>query len=490
MSLPPVVEAARARAQALLRAGRVPEAIQAYQHLLGIAPGLASSWYNLGYLLQSAARFEDALVAYDRAVSLGIDRVEEVLRNKALVLADHLARPEAAEETLRAALQANSAFVDGWVDLGRIAEQLGKRGEAVTAYERALAVRPDHGLALAKLANVRKVRDPDDPLLDRLRAALADASKSVADRAAIGFALGKALDEVGHYDEAFAAYVQANEFTKASAGHQWQGYHRAGWEAWIKSLPDSIAPADESPCASQAEEPRLIFICGMFRSGSTLAETILSAHPEVTAGGELDVIPRLAQDFWRRAKAGGLQNAPEWFDTARAQYLQAVRSRFPGASVVTDKRPDNFLHLALIKRLFPRAKIVHTRRNPLDNCLSVYFTHFDPSQAYTLDLLDIGHWYRQYEELMVRWKGIYREDILDVQYEDLITDPAAQIARLLQFLDLDWDDACLDFHQAKRSVQTPSVWQVRQPLYATSRGRWRNYSRHLTALAQVLGEAV
>lgn len=488
MSLPPVVEACRARAQALLRAGRTQEAISAHQQLLALAPDLAGSWYNLGYLLQSAARFEDAARAYDKAIGLAIDRVEEVHRNKALILADHLARPEDAEHELQAGLRANPRFVDGWVDLGRIAEQLGKRDEARAAYERALSIEPRHGIALARLANVRKPQGPEDALLGRLRTAFGDASRPAADRAAIGFALGKALDEVGAYDEAFAVYAEANAFSRASAAPHWRGYDRSTWEGWVSGLPQQFQSSEDGEDIPTDDEPRLIFICGMFRSGSTLAETILSAHPAVTAGGELDVIPRLAQEFWARLRAGDLR--PDWFHAARRQYLEAVRLRFPGASVVTDKRPDNFLHLGLIKRLFPRAKIVHTRRHPLDNCLSVFFTHFDPSQAYTLDLLDIGHWYLQYESLMARWKDAFGGDILDVQYEELIADPASRIAGLLEFLELGWDDACMEFHRAKRSVQTPSVWQVRQPLYTTSSGRWRHYQRHLTALAELLGEHV
>lgn len=225
----------------------------------------------------------------------------------------------------------------------------------------------------------------------------------------------------------------------------------------------------------------------MFRSGSTLVETILASHPEVTAGGELDLVPRVGRELWAHVRAGGHPADSGRLADAREYYLRSARARHPGARVLTDKRPDNFLHVGLIKQLFPDAKIVHTVRDPLDTCLSVFFTHFDLSQAYATDLLDIAHWYGLYEALMAQWKAQYGDDILDLSYEALVQDPQEQIARLLDFTGLGWDEACLDFHQAKRSVQTPSVWQVRRPLYASSCGRWKRYRSHLAPLASALG---
>jgi tetratricopeptide (TPR) repeat protein len=483
----------KARAEGLLRAGHVDDAVGAYRELLSVAPHLADSWYNLGYALQVTARFADAVEAYDKAIGLGIGRPEEVRRNKALILADHLARPEAAEAELREAVRACEEFVPGWVDLGRLAEQLGKRGEARSAYEKALSLDPSHALALAHLANVQKVEREDDPLLDRLRRAMASPGRSHADLASLGFALGKALDGVGAYDDAFHAYAQGNHEARLSAGPGWRGYDRTAWEAWVQRLPalfETRNPASTPVTPAAKTCPQLIFICGMFRSGSTLVETILSGHPEVTAGGELDLIPRISRELWAKVRAGADPNDDRLLGAARRQYLESVRALFPEARVLTDKRPDNFLHVGLIKRLFPEAKIVHTRRDPLDTCLSVFFTHFDTSQAYAFDLLDIAHWYRLYEGLMSAWRTKHGSDIIDANYEALVADPERQIEEILRFVKLDWDDACLNFHEAKRSVQTPSVWQVRQPLYTSSRERWKRYRAHLGPLAAALGRRI
>ena len=168
------------------------------------------------------------------------------------------------------------------------------------------------------------------------------------------------------------------------------------------------------------------------------------------------------------------------------QYLKSLSQLFPGAMHVTDKRPDNFLYIGLIKRLFPAAKIVHTTRDPLDNCLSIFFLHLDPGMRYAFDLMDIGHYYAQYRRLMAHWKSLYGADILDFDYDTFVREPEASTRRLTDFCGLDWEDACLSFHTAARAVKTASVWQVRQPVYRQSSGRWRNYERQLEPLRQYL----
>jgi len=151
--------------------------------------------------------------------------------------------------------------------------------------------------------------------------------------------------------------------------------------------------------------------------------------------------------------------------------------------MLTDKRPDNFLHVGLIKTLFPRAKIVHTRRNPLDNLLSLYFLHLDPGMAYALDLDDAAHWLKEHDRLMAHWKALYPDDICDIDYDELVLAPKPVIEGLLAFLNLSWEDGVLQFHRGAAPVKTASVWQVRQPLHARSSGRWQNYRSVLEPIA-------
>ena len=224
----------------------------------------------------------------------------------------------------------------------------------------------------------------------------------------------------------------------------------------------------------------------MFRSGSTLAERILASHSRVTAGGELPFIPTLVRNELRPFPASMLDLTQSRLDMLAHSYLTALRQLFPHADLVTDKRPDNFLYIGLIKRLFPHARIVHTTRNPLDNCLSIFFLHLDHSMSYALDLADIAHYYSQYRRLMAHWQSLYRADILDLDYDMLVREPREQIARLLDFCGLEWQDSCLEFQRTTSAVKTESVWQVRESLYQRSSGRWRNYAAHLKAIEDAL----
>jgi hypothetical protein len=238
--------------------------------------------------------------------------------------------------------------------------------------------------------------------------------------------------------------------------------------------------------APMASTARPLFICGMFRSGSTLAEQVLACHPRVRAGGELDFLPTVVQTELTPFPSVMTRVSPQQLDELAGRYLETVSRLFPGAELVTDKRPDNFLYLGLVKCMFPQARIVHTARNPLDNCLSIYFLHLDHGMGYALDLADIAHYYLQYRRLMAHWKLLFGADILDFDYDVFVREPRASVARLLESCGLDWHEGCLNFQRADRAVKTASVWQVREPLYLRSSGRWRNYERHLAPLQEAL----
>jgi len=165
-----------------------------------------------------------------------------------------------------------------------------------------------------------------------------------------------------------------------------------------------------------------------------------------------------------------------------ARYVDTLSALRPGVPYITDKRPDNFRYIGLIKRLFPEAKIVHTTRNPLDNCLSIFFLHLDHRMSYASELLDIGHHYRQYRRLMAHWREIHGANILDVSYDELVKDPKPTVERLLSFLGLEWDERCLAAAPAVGAVKTASVWQVREPIYTRSSGRAGHYTKQLEAL--------
>ena len=232
-----------------------------------------------------------------------------------------------------------------------------------------------------------------------------------------------------------------------------------------------------------------IFICGMYRSGSTLTEQILAAHSQVCAGGELDFLPFLMtqqlQPFPQRLEQ---ITAGELEPVAR-EYVARLGEMFPGARQVTDKRPDNFLHLGVILAMFPKARIVYTKRDRRDNCLSIFFQQLAPNLRYATDLDAAAHYYDQHERLMSHWMGLAADSIHCVEYDRLVREPETRIRALLDFLELPWDDACLEFHRSKSLVKTASIWQVRDRLHTRSSGRWANYREFVDEAAALHGPA-
>ncbi len=474
-------EALMALASRLRAAGRADEAAQAYRQLLAIRPDLPDSWFNLALMERQCGRFEAALAAYDEALKRGVPGPEEAWLNRGVIHADDLGRPDLALADLEAALAVAPDWLPALLNLGNLHEDMGRREAAADAYAQALVVAPGHPVALARSAGLARLTGPDDPVITELRAAVGRPGLPVGDRAELGFALGRALDQVGAWDAAFAAYAAANAASRAT-DPEGARYDRAAHERFV----DSLIPAFPAPAAVvEGGETGPIFICGLFRSGSTLVEQILAGHSRVTGGGELGLVPGLA-----RAIAGYPQAmataGPDSIAQLRGLYLGGLKTARPDADVVTDKRPDNFLHIGLIKAMFPNARIVHTVREPLDVILSNWFLHLDRSMGHALDLEDLAHWHGQYERLMRHWKSLY-PDILDLDYDALVAEPRPAVERLLAFCGLDWEEAVLDFHKAAAPVRTASVWQVREPLYQRSSGRWRNYETHLGAVRAALG---
>jgi Tfp pilus assembly protein PilF len=490
-------------AHQLHRLGRVPEAIEAYQRVLALRADLAECWFNLGVLLRQQRQFTEALAAYQRALDHGISGPEEVYLNRGVIYADYLRQAAAAERELKRALQLNPNYIPALLNLANLQEDLGHRPQASALYERILALDASCLEALARYANLQPAAGADNRLVTRLQGALRTPA-SAAEHASILFALGRLLDGKQQFAAAFEAYTAANANSRASAAPGSGTYDRKRQEELVDRLirSEPAAPLREAtpsgearlpdrappsrPAAQAEPGPRPIFICGLFRSGSTLAEQLLTGHPQVVAGGELDILQRLSAAV--PAPEAVSAASPDLVASLANTYRDELRQMFPGARYVTDKRPDNFLHIGLIKRLFPDSRIVHTTREPLDNCLSIFFLHLDHSMGYALNLLDIGHYFRQYRRLMTHWQRCHGADLFELHYDAFVRQPAQEAARLFEFLGLEWDERYLAVESNRQAVKTASVWQVREPIYTRSSGRAAHYAPQLRELREYLSD--
>jgi tetratricopeptide (TPR) repeat protein len=472
------------------REGRISDAIEAYKRLLASWPGLPQSWYELGRLQRETRDYAGALASYQEALERHVARPEEVHLNRGVIFSDGLNDYAAAEREINAALSLNPAYVPALMNLANLHEDLGRRDRAAETYERILALAPEAPRILARYAGLKTFTERDDPFIGRLQKALERPDTAAADRASVGFALGRALDAVGAHDAAFRAYLAANRHSREAAGSSFRDYDLARHERYVDRLiaafpakSRNMAPRIYAP---RADAPRPIFICGMHRSGSTLTEQLLAGHAQVAAGGELDFLPRAVRTRLDPFPESLQTVSSVALETLAVDYAERLHELFGAAAFVTDKRPDNFLLIGLIKTLYPDAKVVHTMRDPLDNCLSIFFLHLDQSLNYALDLMDIGHYYVQYRRLMAHWRSLYASDIIDLSYEALVQDTKPVVSGLLAGLGLAADERCFTVPPAGRIVKTASVWQVREPLYQRAVGRARHYERQLGVLREYL----
>jgi len=460
--------------------GRLDAAISHYQRLLQRRPDYAAAHFNLALLYRNDRRYTESLDAYAAAIRHGIDNVQEVWSNMGVVYSE-LRSGDKARDMYQRALEVDPEYIPALFNLAGLCEERGDRQQALDLYKKILDLNPRHWDALARLAYSGQVADENTGLIDTLRDATVKAREDPVAREGLFFALGKVLDDLDRYDEAFAAYRSANALGKSrNPVYDSLLAEQAVGQLMEMFSPEWIRRTETTLTAAP------VFICGMFRSGSTLVEQILGAHPAITAGGELDYLPWLVARYLAPYPERLLSASQKELTAMGKEYLARLKSLFPDAGVLTDKRPDNFLYLGLIKILFPAARIIYTKRDPMDNCLSVYFQQLGGNLGYATDLKDIAHYYRQHVRLMTHWTGCFGGDIFTVDYDELVRAPEPILRRLLDFLGLEWDERCLKFQGTGNLVKTASVWQVRGELHSRSSGRWRNYAPFIPEIQGLL----
>ncbi|HLB31065.1 MAG TPA: tetratricopeptide repeat protein [Gammaproteobacteria bacterium] len=461
--------------------GRMDEAITHYRRLLERQPDNAVAWFNLALLCKRQRRYAEARGGYENALRHGIDDPEEVYSNLGVLYSD-MRQAGQAEAMYCRALEENGEYIPALFNLAGLYEEADRRQEAMDLYRQILNIDTKHREALTRLVRAQRLKPESIDLLEALRRAIEEETDPAVQEG-LHFALGKALDDQGLYTDAFAAYREANRIGRSLR----PPYRREVTEQAFSRLIELFNPAwIERNLTGSKSTP--VFICGMFRSGSTLIEQVLAGHPEITPGGELDILPWLITQRLSPFPEAAVEVSRQVLTAMGGEYLAALHELFPEAGVVTDKRPDNFLFLGLVKAMFPQARIIYTRRNPLDNCLSIYFQQLGGNLNYATDLGDTAHYYRQHSALMAHWQSCFGKDIFTVDYDGYVTEPEPVLRRLLDFLGLEWNDACLGFTGANNLVKTASVWQVREGLHRESSGRWRNYAAELGDLRVQLEE--
>jgi tetratricopeptide (TPR) repeat protein len=499
---------------------RLAEAAASFERAIALQPKLAVLHYNLGHVRQLQGLENDAIASLSMAIALAPDFAEAHARLGHLLLVDgsrddaeqcfaralallpdsaqgrlklartfaEIGRLETAERVARAAVAVAPDSDDAHQRLGEILQQLGRFDDAIVSFARVAALQPARTEAYLGIAFSKTVTEAEVPMLERMRALLGDERLVERDRANLHYALGKAADDGGNYAGAMRHFDDANRIAAERLRRSGRSIDRVKHAANIDRLIGTFTPdlfARHADLGSQSELP--VLIVGMIRSGTTLIEQIVSSHPEVGGGGELR--------FWgdRGVRIGdalaGVLGADEARDLA-AGYCRLLQSIAPAARRITDKMPTNFLLLGLVHLLFPRARVIHCRRHPVDNCLSMFFTPYTRSPDFAHDRSNLVFYYEQYLRLMEHWRRALPPDrLLEIDYEVVVEGKEQSARQIIEFCGLDWNDACLRPERNARAITTPSLWQARQPVYRTSIARWRRYEAWLGEFRPLLSIA-
>lgn len=503
--------------------GQFGAAIEPFQAALRLQPDHADGWHFLGITWLRLGRVPPAIAALRRAMALAPDRpgTLEALADAefragfpadALPLWRELARRHPDDETttlrlgetltrlgqggeatvlFRAALARQPSSAGLCMALGQAEEAVGDREAAAQAYERALALRPGWTFPLAAELGLLRGHAPA-ARIDEAARQLDGARLADADRAMLGYELGKVHDARGEHAAAMRRWHDANAARRRERGEFDEAALRKRVEATIATF-DAAFFARARTLDGHSDDPRPVFVVGMPRSGTTLTEQILAAHPRVFGAGELLELALVARALpardgtpagWPPPMAALAPGSLAW---ATQRYLEGATRRAPADAVrIVDKEPLNFHLLGLAATMFPQARVIWCRRDPRDIAVSIYGENFSLDEPFATSMQGIGTYIAAQERLMRHWQAVLPLPILELRYEALVTDLEPQARQLVDFLGLDWDPACLRFHETTGFVQTPSRWQVRQPVHARSVGRWRPYEAELAPLLAAL----
>jgi len=457
------------------RLERPHEAEQAYLRAISSFPDDPSPRLKLAELLIAHGEFAGARKQIEGAFEIFEDSSEAHL-----LMAQVLNAAQESEQAEWHLERSVSLDRDNSVALTMLGYRRQSRGDfsgARELFRRAVALDPTQAMAYYGIAQGRRFTEEDRPFIDKLQLLVRDSRLPLSDQMTLRYGLGKAFEDLRNYEAAMEQFDLANQLAfKVNLGGR--PFRASQYHDLVTRTIESYSREAMAEAAKRGHPSRVpIFVVGMMRSGTTLVEQILSSHPEIGGAGE--------RDFW-------LDNVSATLDIAKLaelgpRYLEELTKACPGKSRVIDKMPQNFQVLGAMYTAFPSATIIHVRRHPVDNALSIYTTPYQQSPEYAHVRGSIVEAYREYQRLTDHWRSAI-QNVLEIAYEDLILAPETTIRKMIAACGLAWNDACLHHEANDRAVNTPSMWQVRQPLYGSSVARWRRFEPWLGDLAELAND--
>lgn len=452
------------------------EAMGSLGKAIELQPDNITAYYNRGMLAQRMGRYAQAVEDYRKVIAIDPKAPADVWRYLGLCLKEIGKHAEAREVLLQSCMNhPNDARAR--MDYAALLREQGDEKAANAAYSEVAAQNPKQTLAHYNMSRTMRYT-ASHPHITQMESLLGGAQ--TGDAILLHFALGKAYEDVGDYDASFAHYEKGNALKRK--GTDFNLTHIRGFFQNIVTLAEEALKLDVLPKTIPDRTP--LFIVGMPRCGSTLVESMLAAHPMVSAMGEASYLRQAIEatmPYPKGLKDYSTEHAKKIYD----RYHIGMRQH-PFAEVMVDKMLSNFAFIPIIRLTFPYAKIIHCTRGPMDTCFSIYKHLFFASQPFAYDLREIGEYYKLYQDMMEAWHRLMPGVIHDVAYEDVVRDLPNAARGILDYAMLPWDENCLKFYEQKRSVQTASAGQVNQPLYTSAIDSWKRYERHLTPLIEAL----
>lgn len=470
-------------AAALKESEQYSDAHRAVERALKLTPDFAQAHNNKGDILLAEAKYQDALGSYQRATEIN-PKYTAALINMAKAQRD-MDDPVAALGTLQKALEMEPKNPEAHHVMGVLLEQTGEPEQAAICFQKAIDQAPGMTIAHYFLAQI-KDRKSSNAEFEAMLSTWDNSHMLPNDRMYLAFGLARVYEQRQRYDDAFT-YLEKGNRIKAEI----RPYDDEETRVYIDSLVNSANTAAKRLDTSAGNiDSRPVFVLGMPRSGTSLTEQILASHSEIAGTGELSYaydMVHLIRDMTNKAFPDNMASlTADQYRELGDYYLSRHNATNLRQQYLVDKTPLNFQYIGVLGLVFPNAKFIHCHRDPVQNCFSIHKMPFDEKQTYAHDLTALGKYYKRYKHLMQCWHSLFPGRILDVAYEDTVTDIETQSRRMLAFLDLDFEDSVLQFHKTERLVKTPSAGQVRQPIYSDAMQSWKKYEKHLQPLITAL----